>query len=265
MKIAMAQIKMSESMEDNFRTSLSAIEEAARNKADLIFFPEVQLSPFFPQYHGQSAEHYALTVEHEYIRRMADLCRERNIMASPNVYLQEGGAYYDASLFIDAEGRIAGISKMVHIMQCPFFYEQDYYSPSNDGFKVYDTPFGGVGIVICFDRHLPESVRTCALLGADLVLIPTANTEGEPLDLFEWEIRVQAMHSGVYIAMCNRVGQESEMNFIGQSLVADGHGGLLTRADENEGLTYAELDLEKSRKERKKSPYFTLRRPQFYA
>ncbi|MDR3230966.1 MAG: carbon-nitrogen hydrolase family protein [Synergistaceae bacterium] len=266
MKIAMAQMKMSDSMEENFRKSLSAIEEAARNKADLVFFPEVQLSPFFPQYRGLSggAERYALTTEHEYIRQMADLCRERRIMASPNVYLREDGAYYDASLFISAEGKIQGISRMVHIMQCPFFYEQDYYSPSNDGFRVYETPFGGVGIVICFDRHLPESVRTCALLGADLVLIPTANTDGEPMELFEWEIRVQAMHSGVYIAMCNRVGREDAMNFIGQSLVADTKGGLLVRAGENEGLTYAEPDLEKSRKERSNNPYFTLRRPQFY-
>jgi len=264
MKIAMAQMKMSDSMEENFRKSLSAIEEAARNRADLVFFPEVQLSPFFPQYHGRSAERYALTTEHEYIRQMASLCGERHIMASPNVYLQEGGAYYDASLFIDAEGRIQGISKMVHVMQCPLFYEQDYYSPSDDGFKVYDTPFGKVGIVICFDRHLPESVRTCALMDADLVLIPTANTEGEPLELFEWEIRVQAMHSSVCIAMCNRVGREDAMNFIGQSLVADEKGGLLVKADENEGLTYAEPDLEKIREARKNSPYFTLRRPQFY-
>ena len=63
--------------------------------------------------------------------------------------------------------------------------------PSEDGFKVFDTPFGRVGIVICFDRHLPESIRTCALLGAALVIVPTANCKAEPMELFGWEIRVQ--------------------------------------------------------------------------
>jgi len=113
-------------------------------------------------------------------------------MASPNLYLETNEKAYDASLFIDRTGEILGISKMVHIMQSPYFYEQDYYTPSDDGFKVYDTPEGKIGVVICFDRHLPESIRSCVALGADLILIPTANIDGEPLDLFEWEIRVQA-------------------------------------------------------------------------
>jgi predicted amidohydrolase len=264
MRVAMAQMKMSESMEENFEKSLSMTEEAASGGADLVFFPELQFYPFFPQYPGRRVEDCALTLEHTYIRRMMELCGKRRIMASPNLYLREGEARYDASLFIGADGRLQGISKMVHIMQCPFFYEQDYYAPSNEGFRVYDTPFGKVGIVICFDRHLPESVRTCAVLGADLILIPTANAEGEPLELFEWEIRVQAMHSSVYIAMCNRIGREGEMTFAGRSLAADFRGGVLTRADGNEKLVYAEMDLEKSRVAREESPYFKLRKPEFY-
>ncbi len=120
------------------------------------------------------------------------MCHKKRIMASPNLYLETNEKAYDASLFIDRTGEILGISKMVHIMQSPYFYEQDYYTPSDDGFKVYDTPEGKIGVVICFDRHLPESIRSCVALGADLILIPTANIDGEPLDLFEWEIRVQA-------------------------------------------------------------------------
>jgi predicted amidohydrolase len=264
MKIAMAQMKMSGTMEENFEKSLSMIEEAASGGADLIFFPEVQFYPFFPQHPNRQVGKYALTLEHTYIRRMMEICEKRHIMASPNLYLREGDACYDASLLIGTDGRLQGISKMVHIMQCPFFYEQDYYTPSNEGFRVYDTPFGNVGIVICFDRHLPESVRTCAVLGADLILIPTANTKEEPLELFEWEIRVQAMHSSVYIAMCNRVGQEEAMTFAGQSLVADFQGGILVRADDSEKLIYADTDLEKSHAVREESPYFKLRKPQCY-
>ncbi len=95
-------------------------------------------------------------------------------------------------LMIDSNEGLVGVSKMVHVYQANKFYEQDYYTPSEDGFKVYDTPFGKIGIVICFDRHLPESIRSCAKQGAELIIIPTANTLDEPMEMFEWEIRVQA-------------------------------------------------------------------------
>ena len=95
-------------------------------------------------------------------------------------------------LMIDSNEGLVGVSKMVYVYQANKFYEQDYYTPSEDGFKVYDTPFGKIGIVICFDRHLPESIRSCAKQGAELIIIPTANTLDEPMEMFEWEIRVQA-------------------------------------------------------------------------
>ena len=75
---------------------------------------------------------------------------------------------YDTSLWIDPHGELLDCAKMVHIAQAEQFYEQDYYTPSDDGFKVFNTPFGRVGIVICYDRHLPESIRTCTLMGAQL-------------------------------------------------------------------------------------------------
>ena len=68
-------------------------------------------------------------------------------------------------LMIDSNGGLVGVSKMVNVYQANKFYEQDYYTPSEDGFKVYDTPFGKIGIVICFDRHLPEGIRSCAKQG----------------------------------------------------------------------------------------------------
>ena len=70
---------------------------------------------------------------------------------------------------INDQGNLMGISKMVHIAQARDFYEQDYYTPSDEGFRIYKTPFGNIGIVICFDRHLPESIRSCAMQGAELV------------------------------------------------------------------------------------------------
>ena len=81
------------------------------------------------------------------------------------------------------------------------------------GFKVFETEFGKLGIVVCFDRHYPESIRTEALKGADLILIPTVNTKAEPSEMFEWELRAQAFQNSTIIAMCNRVGAEGDMDF----------------------------------------------------
>ena len=170
MKLAMAQMGMTESVADNLAKTLERMEQAARAGADLIFFPEVQLTPFFPQYAGRDAGKWLMDPDGPELTAIRSACRRLHLWASPNVYLGLNGARYDASVMIDASGEVRGISKMVHIAQAEHFYEQDYYTPSDDGFRVYDTPFGTIGIVICFDRHLPDGIRSCATQGAELVL-----------------------------------------------------------------------------------------------
>lgn len=132
------------------------------------------------------------------------------------------------------------------------------------GVQVFDTPFGRVGIVICYDRHLPERIRTCALKGAELVIIPTANTAAEPMELFQWEIRVQAMQNAVFIAMCNRVGMEGAMEFAGQSMVAHPSGELVCMADDREQLVTCDIDLREAASWQKKRPYLSGRRQGWY-
>lgn len=165
---------------------------------------------------------------------------------------------------IGADGALHGVSKMVHIAQLPGFYEQDYYTPSDTGFLAYDTPLGKIGIVVCFDRHFPESVRTCALRGASLIVIPTANTMDEPRDVFECELRAAAWQNGVYIAMCNRVGAEGSATFCGESTVVGPNGNVITKGSNSEALVIADIDLEQVALVRAKRPYLSLRRPQTY-
>lgn len=258
MRLALAQMKMDTSIDRNLAKTIRYMERAAEAGADMIFFPEVQLTPFFPQYEKRDAESWAMDLSGVEIAAIQDTCRRLNLCASPNIYLKKGELRYDASLMLDADGQIMGVSKMVHIAQAQYFYEQDYYTPSDDGFKVYDTPFGKIGIVICFDRHLPDGIRSCAQQGADLVIIPTANIEGEPLELFEWEVRVQAFQSTVYIAMCNRVGPEGDLMFAGQSLLAGPDGNLLYKADDKEQLMVLDVPLETVTRERVARPWLTL-------
>ncbi len=264
MKLAMAQMSNGGSPEINLKKSLDAIHEAAKQGADLLLFPEVQLTEFFPQFPSRDVRKYGNTIDSPVVQAFCSACREAGIYAVPNIYLKEGEQYYDASLVIDRSGAIIGIQKMVHIAQAEQFYEQDYYAPSNEGFQVYDTEFGKLAVTVCFDRHYPESIRTEALMGADLILIPTVNTKSEPLEMFEWELRVQAFHSSVAIAMCNRVGTEADMDFAGESIVVDPRGGVILKADDAEQIVYADLDPKESRKVRNSRPYTTLRRPELY-
>lgn len=258
MRLAMVQMRMDPSVDRNLAKTIRYMERAAEAGADLAFFPEVQLSPFFPQYEKRDAEPWAMDLDGPEITAIRDACRKRKLWASPNVYLKQGTLRYDASLMLDADGGMMGVSKMVHIAQAKYFYEQDYYAPSDDGFKVYDTPFGKIGIVICFDRHLPDGIRSCAMQGAELVLIPTANIEGEPLELFEWEVRVQAFQSTTYVAMCNRVGPEGGLIFAGQSLLAGPDGNLLYKADHQEQLVLLDVPLETAARERAARPWLSL-------
>ncbi len=268
MKLALFQMQNAGSVEKNLEKSLKAIEEAVANKADLILFPEVQLTEFFPQFqkdgHKNESEKYLVTLDSQIVKAFCNAARKNHIFVVPNIYLKENGKTFDASILIDRNGEILGTQKMVHIAQARQFYEQDYYEPSDDGFKVFKTELGKIGIVVCFDRHYPESIRTESLRGADLILIPTVNTKAEPLEMFQWEIRVQAFQNSVAIAMCNRVGQEGEMIFAGESIVCDANGNILKLADDKEQILFAEVDLSESEKVRSSKPYTNLRRKEFY-
>ena len=217
MKLAMAQMRMTGSMEENLKTSLEMCDLA--RGCDL--------------YEKRDASGYVLKSDSDKIAALCEAAKKNGYYMSPNVYLELDGNRYDTSLWIDPRGELKGTAKMVHIAQAEQFYEQDYYTPSPDGFKVFDTPFGKVGIVICFDRHLPESIRTCALMGAQLI-------------------------------MCNRVGLEGEMDFAGQSIVVHPSGDVIVKADNKQRLVTCDIDLAESELWRGKRPYISTRRKDMY-
>ena len=139
MKLAMFQMENAGSIQNNLEKSLNAIKTAAAHGADLILFPEVQLTEFFPQYPGKDVEAYRMTLKSDIVTAFCNACKKYNIMAVPNIYLMEKDRAYDASILIDQNGAILGIQKMVHIAQAEQFYEQDYYTASDTGFQVFDT------------------------------------------------------------------------------------------------------------------------------
>lgn len=264
MKIALAQYALTPDMNANLEKVLELMRGAASRQADLILFPELCVTEFFPRCAGQNVEHLAVTIESPVVKAFRDACRRLNIAASPNVYLRDRGLLFDASLLIGSNGEIRGVSKMVHIAQLPGFYEKDYYTPSDTGFQTFPMPFGQVGIVVCFDRHYPESIRACAVRGASIVLIPTANTVDEPRDIFDCELRAAAFQNGVFVAMCNRIGPEGDARFCGESTVVGPTGDIVAKGGAGEELLVVDADLSEVPAARAKRPYLSLRRPETY-
>ena len=263
MKIALAQMQMDIDKKINEKKSLTLAAQAAKAGADLLLYPELTLTPFFPQYPsrllegmGISPEAFSIEKNADILTKFADTARENDIYLCPNFYVkEEDGKLFDRSYFFEKTGRLVGTSDMHHIFTAENFYEGDYYHPAEEPFKVFPTPFGNVGVVICFDRHVPETIRACALAGAELILIPTANLTTEPLDVFKAEIIAEAYQNNVFIVMANRVGDENGLVFAGDSLVVDPNGKVLAEGGSDEDLILCDIDTGEALRARQTRPY----------
>jgi len=231
-------------IETNLETGLQLIAAAAANGAKLAVLPEIHLSPFFPKEKGGDASRWAMTPDHGALAALSAAARAHAIVVVANVYLEgEDGLRHDASPVFDADGRCLGVTRMNHIAQFDGFWEQDYYAPG-DGLPVYDTAAGRLGVVICYDRHFPESYRACARAGAEIIATPTCIEAGEPIDLFEAEMRTLAFHNHVYALLANRCGREDGRAYAGGSLILGPDGTVLARAGASDAALVAEYDLE---------------------
>ena len=263
MKIALCQMENKGSVQENLEGSLRAVREAASQHADLILFSGGSVTEFFPQYPGKDVSRYRVRIDSEIVKAFCDVAREHQIMVVPNLYLEEHGKAYDASLLIRKDGTIAGVQKMVHVAQADKFFEQDYYTPADDGFKVFETEFGKIGLVICFDRHYPESIRTEALMGADLILIPTVNTKAERLKCLSGSSGCRHSTTAC-LSPCAIVSGWKEKWIFRESIIVDANGNTVLKADDREQILYADIDLAQSCEIRGRRPYTNLRRKELY-
>lgn len=201
MKIALIQQFASNIKERNIKKGIEAVKEAAKNGAQVICFAEVAFDPFYPQRRPTlDVRELAETIPGNTTDLFCNLARELNIVIILNLYELDGKNTYDTSPVIDADGKILGKTRMLHIPDYELFHEQDYYTPGDTGAPVYQTQFGKIGIAICYDRHYPEYMRAMAVGGAELVIIPQAGAINEwPEGLYEAEMRVAAFQNGILL------------------------------------------------------------------
>jgi N-carbamoylputrescine amidase len=247
MRIALIQHQPGPDRAASVARGLDAVREAAGEGAALVAFPELAFTPFFPcaRCGGPPPVELGEPVPGPTTAAFAALAAELGVVVVLNLYEREGGRAFDSSPVIDADGRLLGTTRMLHVAQMPHFYEQDYYAPGDHGMPVYETAAGRIGVAICYDRHYPEVMRSLGLQRADLVVVPQAGTVGEwPDGLYEAELRVAAFQNGYFTALANRVGAERTMTFAGESFVCDPSGRVVARGPAAaEAIVYADLDL----------------------
>ena len=268
MKIALVQQRATPDKSSNLARGVEAVRAAAKQGARLVCFAELAFEPFYPQ-RPSDGRHLELAepIPGPTTDTFRALAKELHIVIIPNLYERDGDAAYDTSPVIDADGRLRGAQRMVHIPDYEGFHEKTYYTPGNLGAPVFSTSAGRIGIAICYDRHYPETMRAFALGGADLVLVPQAGAVGEwPEGLYEAEMRVAAFQNGVFVALCNRVGPEEKLTFAGQSFVCDPAGEVLSRAPASEDhILICDIDLRAADGSHARTLFLPDRRPKLYA
>jgi N-carbamoylputrescine amidase len=268
MKIALIQQHASADKAANLARGLAHFDEAAAAGAGLVCFAELAFEPFYPQ-HRAGAEVRALAepIPGPITDAFAARACRHGVVAVLNLFERDGHRTYDSSPVIDADGRLLGVTRMLHITDYACFHEQGYYTPGDHGVPVYETRAGRVGVSICYDRHYPEVMRMLAVNGAELVVVPQAGAVDEwPEGLYEAEMRVAAFQNGYFVALCNRVGREERLEFAGESFVCAPDGTVAARAARGrDEILYAEIDLQWCATSHARRLFLPDRRPELYA
>lgn len=265
MRVALVQQAAGPDKAVNLARGLAAIEAAAAGGADLVAFAELAFEPFYPRTPAAGpVAHLAEPVPGPTTDALCAAARRHGVVIVANLFERAGDRCYDTSPVIDADGTLLGVTRMAHVTDFPGFHEQGYYAPGDGGLPVYATRAGRVGVVICYDRHFPEAMR--AVRDADVVVVPQAGTVGEwPDGLYEAELRVAAFQNGYFVALCNRVGREGELDFAGESFVCGPDGVVLARAGTGtEEVLTADLDLTACELSHARRLFLPLRRPDLY-
>lgn len=268
MRIALVQQHATGDPSENRARGRAAFLEAGKAGAGLVAFAELAFTRFYPQIPASSGSlSLAETIPGPTTDLFCGLARETGTVAVLNLFERDGDRTYDSSPVIDADGRILGVTRMVHIMEGPGFHESGYYAPGNRASFVYRTAVGRIGVAICYDRHFPEYTRGLRLAGAELVVVPQAGAVGEWTEgIFEAELQVAAFQNGYYAALVNRVGREEKLEFAGESFVADPDGRVIARAPRGrDHILYADCDLAKNAACHAARHFLEDRRPTIYA
>lgn len=274
--LAVTQMACSWDLPANLDTAEALVRRAAAQGAKLILLPELFETPYFcPEQKPQYFELARPFAGNPVISRFQALARELGVVLPVSFFEKANQSFFNSVTVIDADGAVRGLYRKSHIPDGPGYQEKYYFSPGDTGFRVWETAVGTIGVGICWDQWFPEAARAMVLMGADVLLYPTAigseptapDTDSQP----HWCRTMQghAAANMAVVAASNRIGTEQwdscALTFYGTSFIADETGGLLTQAGRTEaGVLTATVDLDAIRRRRFGWGLFRDRRPSLY-
>ena len=273
--VAATQMSCSWDKEETLKRAENLIRMAAKKGANVILLQELFETPYFCQL--EKVEYYdlATTVEENLaIKRFTEVAKELSVVIPVSFFEKRGNTQFNSIVVIDADGTNLGVYRKTHIPHNPQYEEKFYFTPGDTGFKVWNTMYGKIGIGICWDQWFPETARCLALLGAEILMFPTAIGSEKDSDYdssSHWRNTMSghAAANMMPVIASNRIGTEkddnSSMTFYGHSFIADNHGNIIDSMDNGEeNVILAEFDLDALAKERREWCVFRDRRPEMY-
>ncbi len=278
--VAATQMTISWDKEENVDKAEALIRQAAAQGANIILIQELFEAPYFCI--EQLEKHFDLATtleENDTVKRFQQLAKELDVVLPFSWFERANRAFFNSLAMIDADGSILGVYRKSHIPNGPGYQEKHYFNPGDTGFKVWDTKYAKVGVGICWDQWFPETARCLALLGAEILMYPTAigsePPPAPPLDSSGHWQRVMQGHAGANLmplVASNRIGTEVathddnyNITFYGSSFIADQTGAKVKEANKtDEAVLVHTFDLEAVRKYREGWGVFRDRRPELY-
>jgi N-carbamoylputrescine amidase len=272
--------------DDNLRRAADMVRDAAHRGAQVVCLPELFKTQYFCQREDAALFDLAESIPGPTLNLMAEVAREKKIVVIVSLFERRApGLYHNTAVTLDASGAIAGMYRKMHIPDDPLYYEKFYFTPGDLGFKAFDTEFGKVGTLVCWDQWYPEGARLTALQGASVLFYPTAigwhpsekaEFGKQQHDAWKTIQRAHAIANGIYVAVVNRVGFETGnvrgnqakgegLEFWGGSFIADPFGQVIAEASHNqEEILIGEVDIRKMEDVRRNWPFLRDRRIDSY-
>ena len=273
-KVAATQMSITWDIENNIKKAKNMVREAAHAGAKVILLQELFKTPYFCQVEKYEYFKLAEAPDAPFIKEFMELAKELDVVLPISFFEKAGNVYYNSLIMIDADGLNLGVYRKTHIPTGQSYEEKFYFAPGDTGFKVFHTKYGKVGIGICWDQWFSEVARALTLMGAEMLLYPTA-IGSEPVlpkdSKNHWQ-NVMTGHAAaniIPVIASNRIGTEkednSEMTFFGSSFIANEDGDKVVEMDRiSEGFITYEFDLDEINFKRQSWGIFRDRRPEMY-
>lgn len=262
--------------DDNIARAEGLVREAANAGAQVVLLQELFETPYFCK--DQNPEYFSLARDSaapDFLAHWRDLAAQLKVVLPVSFFERANNAHFNSLALIDADGSVLGVYRKSHIPDGPGYQEKFYFNPGDTGFRVFDTRYGRVGCVICWDQWFPEAARALALMGAEMLVYPTAIGSEPPAPGYDssghWQ-RVMQGHAAanmVPVTASNRIGAEAgdscEITFYGKSFITDHTGAIAAQAStDGEQLVTASFDLDHMAAERTAWGLYRDRRPDLY-